>query len=99
MVILAPLIHVLYDLIGLYKIGLTIYIILGWLEVFNVVNKYNAVIYNVHNFLQSIIEPALEPIRRVMPSVGGWDLSPIGLFFTIYFFQGVLLEILKKFPS
>lgn len=99
MVVLAPLFHVLYDLIGLYKLGLVIYIILGWLEAFDIVNKYNAVIYNVHNFLQSIVEPALEQIRRIIPNIGGWDLSPVALFFIIYFFQGMLLEILKKFPS
>ncbi|MCE2716694.1 MAG: YggT family protein [Pseudomonadota bacterium] len=98
-IIIAPLFHVLYDIIGLYKLGLAIYIILGWLEAFDVVNKYNKVIYSVHNFLQSIIEPALDPIRRIIPTVGGWDLSPMALFFIIYFFQGILLEILKKFPS
>lgn len=99
MLILVPFFHVMYDLLNLYKLGLTIYIILGWLEIFGIINKYNSVVYSIHNFLQSIIEPALDPIRRVIPNVGGWDLSPIALFFTIYFFQGILLEILKKFPS
>ena len=99
MFILAPLLNVLHDLLGLYKLGVSIYIILGWLEAFEIVNKYNSVVYSIHNFLQSITEPALAPIRRIIPPISGWDLSPLALFFIIYFFQGVLLEILKKFPS
>ena len=99
MVILAPLLNVLHDLLSLYKLGLAIYIILGWLEAFDVINKYNSVVYSIHNFLQSITEPVLAPIRRIIPPISGWDLSTIALFFIIYFFQGVLLEILKRFPS
>lgn len=99
MIILGPLLKVLYDLLALYKIALAVYIILGWLEAFEIINRYNAVVYNIHNFLQSIIEPALSPIRRIIPPISGWDLSSIALIFIIYFFQGVLLEILKNFPS
>jgi len=99
MVVIAPLLNVLYDLLSLYKFGLAIYIVLGWLEAFEIINKYKSVVYSIHNFLQSITEPALAPIRRIIPPISGWDLSPIALFFIIYFFQGVLLEILKKFPS
>ncbi len=99
MIILSPLLNVVYDLLGLYKIGLVIYIILGLLESFEIINKYNSAVYTIHNFLQSITEPALAPIRRVIPPIGGWDLSPMALIFIIYFLQGVVLEIIKRFPS
>jgi YggT family protein len=99
MIILGPLINVIYDLLGLYKLALFIFIVMSWLEAFNIVNRYNGFVYGLHNFLRSIIEPSLERIRRFIPSVSGWDLSPIALVFIIYFIQGVLLEILKRFPS
>ena len=93
MIILGPLLNVIY------KIGLVIYIILGLLESFDIVNKYNSTVYTIHNFLQGVTEPVLSPIRRTIPPISGWDLSPMVLIFIIYFFQGVVLEIIKKFPS
>lgn len=99
MIILGPLFNVVYDLLGLYKFCLVIYVVLGLLESFNIINKYNTAVYTVHNFLQSITEPALGPIRRVIPPISGWDLSSMALIFIIYFFQGVVLEIIKKLPS
>ena len=99
MIILGPLLSVIYDLLGLYKFLLIVYVILGLLESFNIVNKYNTAVYTVHNFLQSITEPALGPIRRIISPISGWDLSPLALIFIIYFFQGVVLEIIKRFPS
>ncbi len=99
MIILGPLLNVIYDLLGLYKFLLVIYVVLNLLESFNVVNKYNTAVYTVHNFLQSITEPVLGPIRRVIPPISGWDLSPMALIFVVYFFQGVVLEIIKRFPS
>lgn len=99
MIILGPLLNVIYALLGLYKFLLIVYVVLTLLESFNVVNKYNAAVYTVHNFLQSITEPVLGPIRRMIPPISGWDLSPLALVFIIYFFQGVVLEIMKRFPS
>lgn len=99
MIILGPLINVAYDLLSLYKLALFIFIIISWLEAFNIINRYNGFVYGLHNFLQSITEPVLGRIRKFIPPISGWDLSPIALIFIIYFIQGVLLEILKKFPS
>lgn len=99
MIILGPLLNVIYDLLSLYKFLLIVYVILSLLESFNVVNKYNTAVYTIHNFLQSITEPLLGSIRRIIPPINGWDLSPLALIFIVYFFQGVILEIIKKFPS
>jgi YggT family protein len=99
MIILGPLLSVLENLISLYKLCLITYIILGLMETFDIVNKYSTTVYTVHNFLQSIIEPALGPIRRVLPSIGGWDLSPMALIFIIHFLQGVVLKVIERFPS
>jgi YggT family protein len=99
MIIIGPLINVTYDLLNLYKLALFMFIVINWLEAFGIVNRYNGFVYGIQNFLQSITDPVLSRIRKIIPPINGWDLSPIALIFVIYFIQNVLLEILKKFPS
>lgn len=99
MIIIGPLINVAYDLLSLYKLALFMFIVINWLEAFGIVNRYNGFVYGIQNFLQSITDPVLSRIRNIIPPINGWDLSPIALIFVIYFIQGVLLEILQKFPS
>jgi YggT family protein len=98
-IILVPLLKVVLAIFSLFQTLLFVYIILGWLESFNVVNKYNQLVYMIHNFLFRIIEPVLLPIRRFLPDMGGLDLSPIIVLFAIYFLQGMIERILYRFPS
>ena len=64
--------------------------ILSWLIAFNVVNTRNQVVAAVAEFLYRITEPVLAPIRRVLPAMGGLDLSPIVLILIIMFIQRVI---------
>ena len=61
--------------------------ILSWLVAFGVVNMRNQFIRMVVDTLYRITEPMLRPIRRVMPNLGGVDISPVilllGLFFIV----------------
>jgi YggT family protein len=59
--------------------------ILSWLVAFNVVNVRNRFVYQLGRFLEAITEPALRPIRRVIPLLGGVDLSPIVLILALQF--------------
>jgi YggT family protein len=52
-------------------------VILSWLVAFNVVNTRNPFVNSVGRFLYQITEPVLRPIRRIIPSFGGIDLSPL----------------------
>lgn len=99
MIIIGPLINVTYDLLNLYKLALFMFIVINWLEAFGIVNRYNGFVYGIQNFLQSITDPVLSRVRKIIPPINGWDLSPIALIFVIYFIQNVLLEILKTLPS
>ena len=65
--------------------------ILSWLIAFNVVNTRNQFVAAVAEFLFRITEPALAPIRRIMPNLGGLDISPIILILIIYLFQKLLV--------
>ena len=64
--------------------------ILSWLIAFNVVNTRNGFVAGVAEFLYRITEPALAPIRRFMPNLGGLDISPIILILLILFLQRVI---------
>ena len=67
--------------------------ILSWLVAFNVVNTRNQVVYQIGNALFRLTEPALRPIRRILPNLGGIDISPVVLLLLIYFLQMVLRNI------
>jgi YggT family protein len=61
--------------------------VLSWLVAFNVVNVRNPVVGTIGDFLFRITEPALRPIRNMMPNLGGLDISPVILIFIIIFIR------------
>ena len=65
--------------------------ILSWLIAFNVINSYNQFVSRVIEFLWRITEPALRPIRRFVPLIGGVDISPIVLILLLYFLRDLVL--------
>jgi YggT family protein len=66
--------------------------VLSWLIAFNVVNTRNQFVAMVWDFLYRITEPALGPIRRLLPNLGGIDISPVILILLIIFIER-LIEI------
>ena len=64
--------------------------IFSWLYAFNVVNPRNQFVGMVGNFLFRVTEPALRPIRSVLPDLGGIDISPIILLLMIFFLRQLL---------
>lgn len=65
-------------------------IIMSWLISFNVINTRNQFVANVWRVLNQITDPILRPIRRVIPAMGGLDLSPIIVFIIIFFLQQLI---------
>ena len=85
----------LFDtVIGLYITLLIISIVLSWLVAFNVVNTTNRFVYMVGDFLYRLTEPALGRIRKVVPSFGGIDLSPLILIIGLTFLRRLVPELL-----
>lgn len=92
-VILGPLFWLLMTVIDLYIWVLIAGAILSWLIAFNVVNTQNRFVYSVGDFLYRITEPALRPIRRYLPNLGGIDVSPLVLILLLLFAQQVLARL------
>lgn len=66
--------------------------IMSWLVAFGVVNTRNQFIRIVVDFLYRVTEPALRPIRRVLPNLGGIDISPVILLLLLFFLRSLLAE-------
>ncbi len=99
-VIIPPLFTVIAILLNLYFYAVIISVILSWLLAFGVVNTHNPFVSNFGQFLFKVTEPALAPIRKVLPSLGGIDISPIFLIVAIWFVQDILQRFENRlFPS
>ena len=66
--------------------------IMSWLVAFGVVNISNKFIRMVVDVLYRLTEPVLRPIRRIMPNLGGVDISPVILLLGLFFIRSLLWE-------
>ena len=64
--------------------------VMSWLLAFNVINHRNEFVRTVWNGLNAVTEPVLRPIRRMLPNLGGVDVSPIIVLLMILFIQSVI---------
>ncbi len=81
-------------ILELYVWLLVIWVIISWLVTFDVINTRNRFVYLVSDFLYRITEPVLRPIRRVVPNLGGMDISPVILILGIWFTRSLMREYL-----
>ncbi len=95
-IVLLPLLQVIQIALQLFIYALIISAVLSWLVAFNIVNTSNQFVSTIGYFLHRVTEPALRPIRRVLPDLGGIDISPILLILLIFFLQGVLSNVAAK---
>lgn len=65
--------------------------IFSWLYAFNVVNSRNQFVGAIGSFLFKATEPVLAPIRRILPDLGGIDISPIIVLLIIFFLRQFIL--------
>jgi YggT family protein len=77
--------------------------ILSWLLAFGVINRYNRTVSVIGDFLYRVTEPALRPIRRMLPNFGGIDISPVILILICYFLDILIMvdiapHLLAIFP-
>jgi YggT family protein len=88
--LITGILHIIDDLLGLYQYMIIVGAIMSWLVAFNVINTRNRFVQTVGDFLYRITEPALQPIRRILPMVSGIDLSPLALYCIIWLFRYVI---------
>jgi YggT family protein len=91
----------MYAFLSLVSTVIQIYIwlliaqaVLSWLIAFGIVNRHNRFVSVLGDFLWRITEPLLRPIRRVLPDLGGIDVSPVILILLLYFVRNLMFEYL-----
>ena len=87
------LFQIAQEILNLYKWAVILAAVMSMLVSFNVLDTRNRFVWMVGDFLYRITEPALRPIRRVIPTFGSIDLSPVALIFLIYIAQMLLARI------
>ena len=85
-----PFIWLISSVIYYYTLLLIISVVMSWLVAFNIINTGNRFIYMVGDFLYRITNPLLAPIRRLLPSMGGMDISPVVLILILMFLNRAL---------
>ena len=83
------------NLISLFIWVLIISAVMSGLIAFKVVNTSNRFVYTVADFLYRVTEPALRPLRRILPNLGGIDISPIILILLLWFARDLLWELVR----
>ncbi len=102
-VIIGPLITLIDTAVDIYIFILIVAVVMSWLIAFNVINPHNQFVQMVWGFSRALTEPALRPIRnflaRLIPGLGGIDISPIILILLLYFARGVIINLLIRLST
>jgi YggT family protein len=85
------LLFIIDGLLQLLVIAIIISAILSWLVAFDVINLRNPFVYNVARFLDAVTRPILRPVQKIIPAIGGVDISPIIVLLII---QGIRMYLL-----
>jgi YggT family protein len=83
--------HLLYGMLGLYSLLMFIRIIFSWVMV-----SYSN---RLMRFLVNITEPLLAPLRRMVPPVANFDISPIVAFLILWLLQAAIAGTLLSGPA
>ncbi len=82
-------------LLGLLWWAIIISAVLSWLVAFDVINLRNRAVYQISTFLDRVTGPVLRPFQRIIPPLGGVDISAIIVLLLITGVKDILLPSLK----
>ena len=85
---------ILFDnIVTLYIWILIINAVLSWLVAFNILNTQNRFVFSVLDATYKMTDPALNYIRRFIPTFGSIDISPVILILLLIFLRNLIFEI------
>lgn len=86
-----PAIWLTYNILNVYWYIILATVVVSWLTAFHIINYSNPYVRQITGVLYTLTEPVLGPIRRILPSIGGLDFSPVIVLFLISFLEQSLL--------
>jgi uncharacterized protein YggT (Ycf19 family) len=75
-----------------YTLVILVYILMSWVRM-----PYSPWLERIQRFLRDVSEPYLRLFRRVLPSMGPLDLSPVIALLALWIFAQVLNRVLDQF--
>lgn len=82
-------------LLRLFTWAVFLAVLFNLLSAFGVLDTRNRVVWMIGDFLYRVTEPALRPIRNIMPNFGAVDISPMILLIILYIVQSTILPRLE----
>lgn len=83
-------------IVNLYEYVVIAAVVLSWLIAFNVINYHSPFVRSLMQAIGAVTEPLLKPIRRILPDMGGMDLSPVVLLLACLFIRAVIIPNIAK---
>ena len=79
--------YLILQILKLYSYVVIANVLISWLIAFNVLNTSNRFVYSILDFTNRMTDPFLNKIRRFLPNLGAFDISPIVLLLLIWFIE------------
>ncbi len=79
--------YLVLQILKLYSYVVIANVVVSWLVAFNVLNTSNRFVYSILDFSYRLTDPILNRIRRFLPNLGAFDISPIILLLLIWFIE------------
>jgi YggT family protein len=96
---MAALLDVVLLVLHLYTYVIIAAAILSWLVAFNVVNARNDLVRSIWATLTALTEPVFRPVRRMLPNLGGIDVSPIIVLLIIFLIQDIIARYVAPYVN
>ena len=88
---LNPFVWLTLEILDLYTWVIIAAVVASWLVTFRVINVYNSFARSILKALETMTEPVFRQVRRVVPIVGGLDLSPLIVLIAVMFLQRLVI--------
>jgi YggT family protein len=82
-----PFLWLILTILDIYFWIILVTVVMSWLLAFGIMNPQNPYVRQINYALKRLTEPVLGPIRRIMPDLGGLDISPIIALIGLQFLQ------------
>lgn len=94
---MTSLYEILMLILGIAKFFILAHFIMSWLISFQVLNIRQPLVAQIWHGLSRLLEPLYGPIRRILPAMGGIDLSPLVVLIGIYALEIILRNNVAAF--
>lgn len=93
-----PFLWLILELLDLYTYVIIAAVVASWLVGYGVINMHNQMARGIVQALYAITEPVFRPVRRMLPDLGGLDISPLIVLIAIMFLERLVVWAAVRLP-